>query len=284
MEGQSAKGVLSHLSDLEALEKQRRNRRKPRGRVDELRAAIQTLVTQRNRLQAEMEANSFLQKLQMSMGEEDDDDDDNDSVNSQLSMLMKRRTQLKDLLRAHYLIGGKNIVKTHHGKGVSISLATTYEGLYLDTYNLDIDLTARLKITRHNLPPFIPLDRLIEQSNMQTDIMAFLDTLSQYLNAFVGRRQQLKLVKELHKSTEVLESNMMCSILVLLLTATNQNKAVLCKMTYADHTRCLPTKVSFESEDSDLSDSHHWEEISTLLKETPLHKALTIMRERRIIV
>lgn len=76
-----------------------------------------------------------------------------------------------------------------------MSLPTSFEGAYLDTYNLEIDLKPTLRISRHNIPPFIPLNSLAEQSNMQTDIKAFLETLGQHLNAFVGRKQQLKLVK-----------------------------------------------------------------------------------------
>lgn len=76
-----------------------------------------------------------------------------------------------------------------------MSLATAYEGVYLDTYNLEIDLKPKLKISRHNIPPFIPLNNLAEQSNMETNIKAFLDLLSRHLNAYAGRKQQLKLVK-----------------------------------------------------------------------------------------
>lgn len=91
--------------------------------------------------------------------------------------------------------GGYNIVKTQQGKGVCVSLPTAYEGAYLDTYNLEISLKPTLKISRHNIPPFIPLSSLAEQSNMQTDLRGFLDTLSQHLNAFVCRKQQFKLVQ-----------------------------------------------------------------------------------------
>lgn len=89
--------------------------------------------------------------------------------------------------------GGYDIVKTR--QGLCVSLATAYEGTYLDAYNLEIDLKPTLRIRRHNIPPFIPLNSLAEQSNMKTDIRAFLDTLSQHLNAFASRKQQLKLVK-----------------------------------------------------------------------------------------
>lgn len=52
-----------------------------------------------------------------------------------------------------------------------------------------------MKISRHDIPPFIPLKRLEEESHFQTDLRVFLDTLSQHLNAYVGRKEQLRLVK-----------------------------------------------------------------------------------------
>ena len=91
--------------------------------------------------------------------------------------------------------GGYDVLQTRKGKGVCVSLATAYEGVYLETYNLEIDLGSDLRIYRHNIPPFIPLERLVTQGNMQTDIRDFLDTLSQYLNAYAGRKQQLHLTK-----------------------------------------------------------------------------------------
>ena len=93
------------------------------------------------------------------------------------------------------LSGGYNAVNTRQGKGLCVSLSTAYDGVYLETYNLEMDLKPTLRISRHNIPPFIPLNSLAEQSSMQTDIRTLLDPLSRHLNAFAGRKQQLKLVK-----------------------------------------------------------------------------------------
>lgn len=163
--------------------------------------------------------------------------------------MMARHTQLKDLLHAHHLIGGYDVLQTRKGKGVCVSLATAYEGVYLETYNLEIDLGSNLRICRHNIPPFIPLERLVTQGNMQTDIRDFLDTLSQYLNAYAGRKQQLHLTKEIHSSVQVAESNALCTILVLMFTIPGEKaEATLCTLQYADHTQRLPTRVNIESE------------------------------------
>lgn len=45
-----------------------------------------------------------------------------------------------------------------------------------------------------------------------------------------------------------MESNVLCSLLVLLFTVPREKTAVLCTLDYTDHTRCLPTRVHLESE------------------------------------
>ncbi|XP_074548393.1 centromere protein O [Halichoeres trimaculatus] len=295
MEVSSTKGVLSHLSLLEVKARSRKTRHQQPSQIKELKAKVEALRIQRNQLRAQIETHKNLQKLRISMdtqcrnGEEEEkveeEEMDQDSENSQLLRLMARHTQLKDLLAAHHIIGGYNITKASHGKGVCVSLTTAYEGIYLETYNMELNLRPKIRITRHNIPPFIPLNSLVEQGNMQMDVGDFLDSLSKHLNGFAGRKQQLKLVKELHKSVEVLESNVLCSILVLLLIVPKKKTAVLCTLTYTDHTRCLPTQVKFLCEaDTELPDSPAWKKNCSLLMETPVHQALTAMRKTEAIV
>ncbi|AWP16213.1 putative centromere protein O [Scophthalmus maximus] len=282
MEGPSSKGVLGQLSQLEVQARSRRKPPQPRSRVDGLKAEAEALTMRREQLKAEIQTHASLQKLRMSLDkqsthEEEEEKMDEDSETSQILQLMARHAQLTDLLHAHHLIGGYDIIKTRNSKGVCVSMATAYEGVYLDTYNLEVDLKPTLRIGRHNIPPFIPLDSIAEQGNMQTDIRAFLDSLSRHLNAFAGRKQQLKIVKEQHKSVEVMESNVLCSILVLMFTVPRVKTIVLCTLDYSDHTRCLPTRVCFECEDKELLDSPEWKKNCSLLTETPVHKALTTM-------
>ncbi|XP_030574931.1 centromere protein O [Archocentrus centrarchus] len=297
MEGATAKGVLSHLSLLEVQARSRKGQpqqqsrvKEPQqqSRVKELKAKVEALRIQREQLRAQIQIHKDLQRLRSRMNKQCADEEgenmEEDLENSKLLQLMARHTELKDLLHAHHLIGGYDIIKSDKGKGVCVSIATAYEGVFLDTFNLEIDLKPMVKISRHNIPPFIPVNGLAEQNNMQTDMTAFLDMLSQHLNAFAGRKQQLKLVQEQHKSVEVMESNVLCSVLVLLFTLPREKTAVLCTLDYTDHTRCLPTRVHFESEDKQLSDSPEWKKNWSLLMETPVHKALLTMKEMGNIV
>nr|XP_046268816.1 centromere protein O [Scatophagus argus] len=281
MDGASATGVLSHLGRLEAQARSRKTQQQ--GRVKELKAKAEELRMQRDRLKAEIETHKKLRAFMDKQCTQEEEMDE-DSEHSELLPLVARHAQLQDLLRAHHIIGGYNVTKTRQGKGVCVSLATAYEGVFLDTYNVEIDLKPTLRISRHNIPPFIPLDSLVEQSDLQTDMRTFLGTLSRHLNAFAGRKQQLKLVKELHKSVKVMESNVLCSILVMMFTVPTKKTAVLCTLDYTDHTRSLPTRVHFESEDKELPGSPEWKKNCSLLMEHHVHKALTTMRKMGDIV
>lgn len=288
MEGASKRGVLSHLSQLEVQTRSRRNQPQQHYRVKELKAKVEALMLQRDQLKAEIHILKSLHKLRSSLDEQQDGEGeeamDVESENSDLLQLMGKHIQLRDFLHAHHLIGGYDVVKTRRGRGACLSLPTSYEGVYLDTYNLELDLKPAVSIKHHNIPPFIPLSSLAEQSNMRTDLRGFLDTLSQHLNAFAGRKQQLKLVKEQHKSIEVMESNVLCSKLVLMFTEPGEKQAVLCVLEYTDRTRCLPTRVHFECKDEQLPDSPPWTTNCSLLLEKPLHKALTTMKKSGCIV
>ncbi|KAK9959420.1 hypothetical protein ABG768_009548 [Culter alburnus] len=206
------------------------------------------------------------------------DDDDAGGFIEQQSLLTAWKLQLKDLQRAHHLIGGYDLVECKEGKSVCVSFHTAFEGVYLDTYNMELDLTRTVQISRHNIPPSLPLESFAKQ-NLQKDLKAFLQTLSQNLNALAGRRQQVSLVKELAGSVEVMESNQLCNILVLMCTAQGETpRAVLCTLEYGDLTQCLPTRVSIESEDKSLSESPQWKKNQSLFLESPAHTALLTMR------
>lgn len=92
------------------------------------------------------------------------------------------------------LSGGYDLVECKEGKSVCVSFHTAFEGVYLETYNMELDLTRTIQISRHNIPPSFPLESYAKQ-NLQKDLKAFLQTLSQNLNALAARRRQVCLLK-----------------------------------------------------------------------------------------
>ncbi|XP_077477586.1 centromere protein O [Stigmatopora argus] len=280
---ESAKGVLSHLSTLEQLATCRQVQPRQRSREEELRARVEALTAQRDRLKAEIHTHKDIEKCKERLfnqctEEEEEETESNGSESEQLLQLLARQMHLKECLYAHHIIGGYDINKTRSGDGICVTLTTAYNGTYLDTYNLELKVKPTLKIIRHNVPPFIPLSELTEQAATRDDLRGFLDELSTYLNAFVGRRQQLSLVKELHPWAAVMESNMLCSFLVLMLSFPGEKTTVLCTLNYMDHTSLLPTRVDFDCEDEEIPESPLWKNNVKLLMEMPVHRALDNMK------
>ncbi|XP_053700839.1 centromere protein O [Synchiropus splendidus] len=283
MEFSSNNGVWDALRVLDVQSRNRTAQAQQPPPVQLLRRKLKQLTEKRDQLKAEIQTHKKLQKIRTRLDSRCDDEGMEEvSENSPVLELIASQTRLKDLLYAHHIVGGYDIMKTEEGRGVRVSLATAYEGTYMDTYYLEMRLQPTLRIQRHNIPPFIPLNSIAEQ-NMETDMQLFLSILNQHLNAFAGRKQQLKLVKELHKSVEVLESNLLCSILVLVLPLVGDENGMLCTLDYSDHTKSLPTRVTFDCEDKELPGSPQWKRNCNLLMETPVHKALTKMKTMRDI-
>lgn len=283
MAAPSSKGVLTRLTFLEA--QGRKPAAQPQTRATQLKTKVEDLKKQRHRLRTEVEVHQKLQKLRKSMEENEDVDVDDDSENSKLLRLMAKHSQLKDVLLAHHLLGGYDAVKTNQNKSLCFSLPTAFQGVMLETFHLEVDLKPVVRISRHSVPPFVPVERLAQEQRLREgNVRGFLDALSLHLNAFTARRHQLQLVKEQHQSVDVLESNALCSLLVLLLSSLKDRTAVLCSLDYCDHTRSLPSRVRLQCEEQDVSDSSQWQQNSTLLQERPLHQALSLMKETRQII
>ncbi|NXQ51413.1 CENPO protein, partial [Catharus fuscescens] len=63
-----------------------------------------------------------------------------------------------------------------------------------DSFHLELQErgeSGRLRLCRHSVPPFIPLERLAREL-LPRDPRQFLGILCQHLNAFVSRREQLR--------------------------------------------------------------------------------------------
>lgn len=193
---------------------------------------------------------------------------------------MARHTELKDMLKAHHLIGGYDVVEVDGGRRVCLSLSTAYEDTCLDTYHLELDLTRGVRIHRHDIPPCIPLTSLA-QENLQTDLPAFLNTLRQHVSALASRLHQVKLIKERLKTVRVMETNSLCSVLVLMCKITgDEDTAILFSLLYRDPIRALPTQVTLESNDKSLPDEPQWKETKSLFLELPPHQALLVLKNK----
>ncbi|XP_028817988.1 centromere protein O [Denticeps clupeoides] len=286
MDAARTQGVFSHLHLLErgALGLIPQEDPAQNDRVDDLKAVIHTLRARRDELRVQADRTREL-RHSIDKGDFLDEEDYRTGENSEIraALLTAKQTELKKLLKAHHLIGGYDLIETQPGKRFCVSLHTAYEGTYCTTYHLELDLTRTVQVVRHDVPPSMPLDTLVQQ-NLQTNLPAFLHSLSLHLNALTSRQQQIVLVKDQIKSVDVLESNQLCSVLVLLCRGPKQqDPETLVTLLYRDLTSELPTQVTVESEDDALPNSPQWKKSKTLLLDQPVHKALEIMNKTGVI-
>ncbi|XP_062863856.1 centromere protein O isoform X2 [Trichomycterus rosablanca] len=271
------KGVFDHLLMLERAENAGLQKKQQQERLQELAATVEMLCARRDEIQAETSALKTL-KDKIGQGLPIEENKIEEFVEHKQSLLTSRHMQLKDLQTAYHLIGF-DFVESKEGKSVCVTFHTAYEGVYLETYNMELDLTRTVQISRHNIPPCIPLEKITKE-NLQSDFKAFLQNLSLYLNALTARKQQISLIKELVGTVEVLERNQLCSFLALVCKAPlESDEAVLCTLEYADLTRSLPTHVTINSENKALLESPQWKKNQALFMESPVHSALLTMRK-----
>lgn len=250
-------------------------------KLHQLKCKALSLRMQRNQLKAQIETlKEAKAELDGRTTTDCDEVDIGAQKNSQLilPLLMARHTQLKDILHAHHLIGGYDVVEVDSGRRVCFSLSTAYEDTYLETYHLELDLTRGVRIHRHDIPPSIPLKKLA-QKNLETDLPAFLHTLWQHVNGLASRLYQIKLIKEQLDTVSVMETNPLCSVLVLMCKVPEQeDTALLLSLLYGDPLKALPTQVTLESNNKSLPDEPQWKEAKSLFLESPPHKALLTLR------
>ncbi|KAL7873109.1 hypothetical protein AOLI_G00121800 [Acnodon oligacanthus] len=274
-------GVFDHLLMLEKAGTTGQEQKQDH--MKELHAAILTLRTKKEQLFAETAAlKNVKDKLDQGLPLEEEETDD--FMQLEQFLLKSRLWQLKDLQTAYHLIGGYNLIESKQGKSVCVSFRTAFEGVHLETYNLEMDLTRTVQIRRHNIPPCVPLERLVKD-HLQADFKTFLEILSLHLNALAGRKQQILLIKELIGTVEIIERNQLCNFLVFMCKIQEETEAtVLCTLEYGDLTQCLPTRVTIESENKTLAESPQWKKNQVLLMESPVHSALLTMRKLGSIV
>eukprot|EP00026_Physarum_polycephalum_P011874 Phypoly_transcript_12122.p1 GENE.Phypoly_transcript_12122~~Phypoly_transcript_12122.p1 ORF type:complete len:328 (+),score=67.09 Phypoly_transcript_12122:75-1058(+) len=105
-----------------------------------------------------------------------------------LPIIAKKRKL--DLVKVTQAICG--FTTFEEGSELVLRLETCYQGYYYEHFQiyLELDHNQKLRISHHTVPYFIPIDR-IQKKYLNSDIKTFIHTMSDYLNSFVARRQQL---------------------------------------------------------------------------------------------
>ncbi|NP_001026270.2 centromere protein O [Gallus gallus] len=236
----SGDGVLGYLEMLEAqaheLGLKQEEKEQQEKKLDRLKARVQELRARRDELRAKVE----LQEKRLLDKEGVMADPAQPSAQTVLEWKVK---SLKAMLQVFYLTGISGKLTK---QGVCFCISTAYEGTYLDSYYVDLLIKPLVKIQRHSVPVFIPLEQ-IAKKYLQTDIRRFLSVLSDHLNAYVGRRHQADQLEE-HFSDHIdgtLQRNSLCNLLVFNYTVSSNSKTFPfnVRLLYGDLCCSLPTEA-----------------------------------------
>jgi len=188
-------------------------------------------------------------------------------------LLHKRK--LADLCDA-YRLTGISIV-SQEAKRTCFRCETFFNCRYHEPYYVEVELRDNtLEIHKHTVPYFIPIDT-ISQQYLNSDIKKFFMVISEHLNAFVARREQVHLCEEQHKDR--LEGEISCSpahdfIQLKTKNVDGQDKGVVVKLTYDRLTVTRPSGVELLTEGENTSTFRRGLQAKTkLFKDLYLHQA-----------
>uniref|UniRef100_A0A8D0GDN9 Centromere protein O n=1 Tax=Sphenodon punctatus TaxID=8508 RepID=A0A8D0GDN9_SPHPU len=275
-------GVLSHLEKLEAhvreLALKQEEAQRNQETVARLQAKVRELRLQRDELKTKvnLQCSGPLQLL----GEEEATSSRVEPVQvaetSTQAVLEWKLENVMGMLQAFRLTG---ISGKLTNQGVCICLSTAYEGTYLDSYYLDLLLQQPVRIQRHSIPVFIPLEQ-IAKKYLQADIKCFLSVLLDHLNAYAGRKYQTEQLQE--HFAAFLEGTVQKNSLYNLLTFSysldvdSTTFPFTAKLLYGDPACCHPTEVVVTCK-GDASVEERGAH-SAAFSKMPLHEAFVSLR------
>ncbi|NXI49023.1 CENPO protein, partial [Chloroceryle aenea] len=230
-------GLLAHLEVLEADAREASVKQEEEEKLEALKARAQKLRLQRDQLLAKV-------SLQQKGHPEDAGATAAPAPPSAQDVLEWKLKSLKSTLQILYLTGISGKLTP---RGVCFCISTAYQGTYLDSYYLELLSEPQVRIRRHSIPIFIPLEQ-ISKKYLQTDIRHFLSLLSNHLNAYVGRRYQADQLQE-HFSEQIkgtLQRNSLCNLLVFNYDVSARSKTFpfRARLLYRDLCCSLPTEVT----------------------------------------
>ncbi|XP_048449351.1 centromere protein O [Rhincodon typus] len=168
-----------------------------------------------------------------------------DKVDVSSTLLKGRVKTLQDILDA-YNLAGVSVKVTEPSSTFVFCISTAYEGIYLDSYYLDIQTKQPRKIIRHNIPAFIPLEQTARKY-LQNDLRQFMDVLRDALNAYASRRYQVEQL-QMHYHTSLtgqIQKNAAYNLLKFQypIQCGDMHHDVQVKLVYEDLACYLPTGV-----------------------------------------
>lgn len=272
-DGEPHGGVLAHLERLETQVNRSRTKSAERQRAQAegsaLGARIQKLRRLRDELRAEVQRRRATVKAST-----DSVQPDQTAGMSEQDVLERRWEHAKAILQAYRFTGLSGRLTS---RGVCVRISTAFEEHLLESYFVELVIQKPLRIHRHSVPAFIPLEKMAAQY-LQSDIRHFLFSLCEQLNAYAGRKFQADRLQGDFAAflTGPLQRNALCSLLSFTYRAdSGQSVAFSARLLYEDLTVTLPTRVAVACEGTEAL-SRSWEHQrashETLFSTKPLHQ------------
>lgn len=225
-----------------------------REKESSLRTKIRELQQQRDRLRVEVK--QWRARVKESSAKEDS----SKTMLSEQEVLEKQWRNLKAILQAYRFTGLSGKLTNRR---VCVYISTAFEGNLLDSYFVDLAIEKPLRIHHHSIPAFIPLEK-IATAYLQTDVQRFLFSLSEYLNAYVGRKYQADQLESDFCAflTGPLQRSALCNLLSFTYKVEHGTQAFSfsARLLYEDLTAALPTGVTVTRPAGVEASSPHWEE------------------------
>lgn len=276
-DGESGGGVLAHLERLETQMSRSHKKLEEPQSAQAVESALGTEIRQlrclRDKLRAEVRHRQARIKASTASVAPDQT-----LEMSEQDILKRRQENLKAILQAYRFTGISGKLTS---RGVCICISTAFEGNLLDSYFVDLVIQKPLRIHHHSIPVFIPLEE-IAAKYLQTNIQHFLFILSEYLNAYSGRKFQADRLQSDFAALLAgpLQRNSLCTVLSFTYNVElkGQSFPFGARLLYKDLTTTLPTDVSVTHQGMDTLPST-WEEQRAaherLFFKKPLHQVFT---------
>ncbi|KAM1089222.1 hypothetical protein ACFX15_016461 [Malus domestica] len=143
-----------------------------------------------------------------------------------------------------YKIGNK-VICCLEGARIGILYETSYAGEPCDLYHCVLESKSfleKMTVLEHTIPYFLPI-REAENDLLSSNAMKFIDYIGEMLQAYVDRREQVRLVKELY-GNQIKEIHFTLPYSLIVFSKLDFDCKVVVKLKYAELVSVLPTHVS----------------------------------------
>ncbi|BAT78250.1 hypothetical protein VIGAN_02090200 [Vigna angularis var. angularis] len=143
-----------------------------------------------------------------------------------------------------YKIGNK-VICCLEGARIGVQYETSYAGEPCEFYHCVLESKSfleKMTVLEHTVPFFLPI-REIENDLLSSNAMKFIDHVGDLLQAFVDRREQVRLIKELY-GNQIRELYHSLPYHMIELVLDDSDCKVTVSLRYADLISVLPTRIS----------------------------------------